>query len=85
MPTSVKVKPLQPPFQGKVMHFSFKNKSTDQHIRQRLSKQYAVEQLAVSKKDGEKIMALMAGNVAGREINLSAAGDGVHIIVSVVQ
>jgi hypothetical protein len=64
------VTPLQPPFEGDVMFFSFA--------------EAGMKELAVSKSDGEKIRTLLGGEPEGRTIVLSAA-PGEKIRIDVMQ
>lgn len=71
--TSVIVTPLQPPFKNDVMHFDFHGFG---------------KTLSVSKRDGERILALFAGAPIGRQVVLGPsplAGDDERIEVSVLQ
>jgi hypothetical protein len=68
--STVVVTPLQPPFVGDVMHFHFAGKS---------------KILSVSTTDGERILAMVQGQPAGRQVVLEAVDNDIDIRVSVVQ
>jgi hypothetical protein len=69
MTGSVVVTPLQPPFRGRVMFFRFRS---GEHV------------LALSLRDGGRVVELLGGAPEGREIAVEAVGE-TKIRVSVCQ
>ncbi len=62
--TSVKVTPLEPPFDQDVMHFTFAGE---------------FKELAVSLADGEAIKDLLGGAPVNRMVVLEAEGDDIRV------